>query len=181
MLLDNKVADFTGTDVPAHDSSGQDAHHSALGSLNNELLSFLSWNHPGDTTLVLYGSCRWSLACWPSRSCVCGCRALGARSGSVDACGVLIVGVISTITFRSEWGTFRALPLVHDEAAYILQARLFAAGKWADSAPIPEFFEQPHVLVTPRLAEKYTPGNALLLTPGIWFDRPGLMPSSCSD
>lgn len=27
VLLDNKVADFTGTDVPAHDSSGQDAHH----------------------------------------------------------------------------------------------------------------------------------------------------------
>src|SRR5674476_1414311 len=73
-------------------------------------------------------------------------------------------------------GSLHQLPLVHDEAAYIVQARLFAAGKWADSAPIPEFFEQPHVLVTPRLAEKYGPGNALMLVPGIWVGMPGLMP-----
>ncbi len=89
---------------------------------------------------------------------------------------VLAVGVISALSFKYEWGTLRELPLVHDEAAYILQARLFATGKWADSAPIPEFFEQPHVLVTPRFAAKYPPGNALMLAPGIWLDRPGLMP-----
>ncbi|HEY8309161.1 MAG TPA: hypothetical protein VIG47_01330, partial [Gemmatimonadaceae bacterium] len=81
---------------------------------------------------------------------------------------VLAIGIISALTFRYEWSTLRALPLVHDEAAYVLQARLFASGKWADSVPIPEFFEQPHVLVTPRLAEKYGPGNALMLVPGIW-------------
>ncbi|MGH7623431.1 MAG: ArnT family glycosyltransferase, partial [Gemmatimonadaceae bacterium] len=50
------------------------------------------------------------------------------------------------------------------------------AGRWTDSAPIPEFFEQPHVLVTPRLAAKYPPGHALLLAPGIWFGAPGLVP-----
>jgi len=89
---------------------------------------------------------------------------------------VLAIGVISALTFSYEWGTLHELPLVHDEAAYLLQARLFAAGKWSDSAPIPEFFEQPHVLVAPRYAAKYPPGNSLALAPGIWFDRPGLMP-----
>ncbi|MBK5188406.1 MAG: hypothetical protein JJD97_09165, partial [Gemmatimonadaceae bacterium] len=89
---------------------------------------------------------------------------------------VLSIGAISMLAFAYEWGSLREPPLVHDEAAYILQARLFAAGKWADVAPIPEFFEQPHVLVTPRLAEKYGPGNALMLVPGIWLGRPGLMP-----
>lgn len=89
---------------------------------------------------------------------------------------VLAIGLVTALTFAYEWGTLRATPLVHDEAAYILQARLFAAGKWTDSAPIPEFFEQPHVLVAPRMAAKYGPGYALMLVPGIWLDRPGLMP-----
>jgi len=145
--------------------------------LNNELLSFLSWYHPGDTTLVLYGLVPLVIGALALALKRVRLPSLGRMESALSTrAAVLIIGVISTITFRYEWGTFRALPLVHDEAAYILQARLFAAGKWTDSVPIPEFFEQPHVLVTPRFAAKYGPGNALLLTPGIWFDRPGLMP-----
>jgi hypothetical protein len=141
------------------------------------MLSWLSWRHSGDTTLVLYAIVplvvgALSLALLRTRLPSLGGveRALSMRWA------VLAVGLISALTFRHEWGSLRELPLVHDEAAYILQARLFAAGKWTDSAPIPEFFEQPHVLVAPRFAEKYAPGNALMLTPGIWLDRPGLMP-----
>jgi len=145
--------------------------------LNNELLSFLSWNHPGDTTLVLYGLVPLVIGALALALMRVRLPSLGRMESALSTrAAVLIIGVISTITFRYEWGTFRALPLVHDEAAYILQARLFAAGKWTDSVPIPEFFEQPHVLVTPRFAAKYGPGNSLMLTPGIWFDRPGLMP-----
>ena len=145
--------------------------------MNNELLSFLSWNHPGDATLVLYGLVPLVIGALALALMRVRLPSLGRVESALSTrAAVLIIGLISTITFRYEWGTLRALPLVHDEAAYILQARLFAAGKWTDSVPIPEFFEQPHVLVTPRFAEKYGPGNALLLTPGIWFDRPGLMP-----
>lgn len=145
--------------------------------MNNELLSFLSWNHPGDTTLVLYGLVPLVVGALALALMRVRLPSLGRVESALSTrAAVLIIGLISTITFRYEWGTFRALPLVHDEAAYILQARLFAAGKWTDSVPIPEFFEQPHVLVMPRYAGKYGPGNALLLTPGIWFDRPGLMP-----
>ena len=140
-------------------------------------LSFLSWQRPGDTALMLYaavplviGVVTLALLRVPLPSL----RRLDALLATRSA--VLVVGLLSTLTFTYEWSSLNEPPLVHDEAAYILQARLFAAGKWADSVPIPEFFEQPHVLVTPRFAEKYGPGNAIMLAPGIWLRRPGLMP-----
>lgn len=144
------------------------------------LLSFLTWQHPGDTKLMLYVAV-------PILVAVLALALARARHPAHEHLerveralstrwAVLAIGVVSAFTFGYEWGSLRELPLVHDEAAYILQARLFAAGKWSDSAPIPEFFEQPHVLVTPRFAEKYAPGNALMLTPGVWLGEPGLMP-----
>jgi hypothetical protein len=88
-----------------------------------------------------------------------------------------VFGLISSCAMGFAWSSLRHPPIVQDEAAYLLQAHLFAAGRWADpSPPIPVFFEQPHVLVTPRLAAKYPPGHALLLTPGIWLHLPGLVP-----
>jgi hypothetical protein len=145
--------------------------------LDTGLLSFLSWYEPGEGSVMLYGIV-------PLVFCILMVVLIRARLPSLlriesvlaTNWAVLAIGVISALAFGYEWSTLRELPLVHDEAAYVLQARLFASGKWADSAPIPEFFEQPHVLVTPRLAEKYGPGNALMLVPGIWLGRPGLMP-----
>lgn len=88
-----------------------------------------------------------------------------------------VVGALSSGAMAFAWASLRHVPFVHDEAAYLLQAHLFAAGRWADPAPpVPVFFEQPHVLVTPRFAAKYPPGHALLLTPGIWVHLPGLVP-----
>lgn len=140
-------------------------------------LSFLSWQHPGDTLLARYlaaplviGVVALALLRAPLPRLARVERLLAGRWPA------LVIALITALTFAFEWGSLRQLPLVHDEAAYILQARLFAAGKWTDSVPIPEFFEQPHVLVTPRFAEKYGPGNALMLVPGIWLGRPGLMP-----
>jgi hypothetical protein len=70
-----------------------------------------------------------------------------------------------------------AVPAAHDESAYLLQARIFAAGHWtAPGRPLPEFFEQTHVFVTPFLAAKYPPGHSLALVPGIWLGLPGLVP-----
>jgi hypothetical protein len=57
-------------------------------------------------------------------------------------------------------------PMVQDEAAYLLQAALFARGRWTGEAPpLPEFFAQMHVLTEPVLASKYPLGFSLLLTP----------------
>ena len=75
------------------------------------------------------------------------------------------------------WGSLAEPPFIHDEAAYLLQADIFAAGRLsAPAPPLPEFFEQYHVLVTPRLAPKYPPAHALMLVPGMWLGLPGLMP-----
>ena len=89
----------------------------------------------------------------------------------------LSLGLASTLTYWWVWGSLRPLPGIHDEAAYLLQARIFASGHWtAPGRPLPEFFEQFHVLVTPVLAAKYPPGHSLLLTLGQLLGFPPLIP-----
>jgi hypothetical protein len=75
------------------------------------------------------------------------------------------------------WGHVSPTAVVHDEAAYLLQAKIFASGKCrAPAAPAPEFLEQFHVLVTPFVAAKYPPGHALVLAPGVRLGVPVMMP-----
>jgi hypothetical protein len=74
-------------------------------------------------------------------------------------------------------GTLRPVAVIHDEAAYLLQAQIFARGHWtAPAPPLPAFFEQLEVLVSPVVASKYWPGESLLLTPGVWLGIPILVP-----
>jgi hypothetical protein len=87
------------------------------------------------------------------------------------------VGALAAALHAWVWGGLRVIPAIHDEAAYVLQARIFAGGRWAGPPPpLPEFFEQFHVFVTPALAPKYPPGHALLMVPGVWLGLPGLVP-----
>ena len=59
-----------------------------------------------------------------------------------------------------------AVPLVHDEFAYQLQARTLVQGRVTLPSPaLPEFFEAPHILVVPTYGAKYFPGHAVLLAP----------------
>jgi 4-amino-4-deoxy-L-arabinose transferase-like glycosyltransferase len=75
------------------------------------------------------------------------------------------------------WGHLNPTATVHDEASYLLQARIFADGAFAmPAAPLPEFFEQFHTFVTPFQASKYPPGHALLLAPGAFVGWPALVP-----
>ncbi|HTD52975.1 MAG TPA: hypothetical protein VK780_08120, partial [Thermoanaerobaculia bacterium] len=86
-------------------------------------------------------------------------------------------GCLTAIEIAFVWGSLKPVAVVHDEAAYLLQAKIFATGHWtAPPRPLPEFFEQFHVLVTPVFAGKYPPGHSMLLVPGIWLGVPGLMP-----
>ena len=72
-------------------------------------------------------------------------------------------------------GTLHPVPLYHDERAYLLQAELFAQGRWMGAAaPIPEFFTQLHVIVNPALYAKYPPGQALWIAPWAALGAPGL-------
>jgi hypothetical protein len=89
----------------------------------------------------------------------------------------LVFGVITAALVWWVAGSLTRPAVIHDEAAYLLQAGIFARGWWALPAPpYPEFFEQFHVLVTPALAAKYPPGQALALVPGVWLGAPMLMP-----
>lgn len=68
-------------------------------------------------------------------------------------------------------------PRISDERAYLLQAEIFASGRWKLPArPLPEFFEQEHTFVTPFVAAKYPPGHSLALVPGEWIGWPPLIP-----
>ncbi len=89
----------------------------------------------------------------------------------------VLAGVLTSCCTWWIWGSLSAIPVIHDEASYLLQARIFASGHWtAPGRPLPEFFEQVHVLVTPVLAGKYPPGHSMALVPGIWLGLPGLIP-----
>jgi hypothetical protein len=75
------------------------------------------------------------------------------------------------------WGGIRQLPVIHDEAAYVLQANIFASGRWTAPSPtLPEFFEQFYVFSTPAVASKYWPTHSMVMAPGIWVGLPGAMP-----
>lgn len=88
-----------------------------------------------------------------------------------------LAGMAAMVITWSAWGSLNPLPTVGDEVAYVLQASLLARGQIAgDPPPIPEFFEQAHVLVTPRLAPKYPLGFGLALVPGVWLGATALVP-----
>jgi hypothetical protein len=79
----------------------------------------------------------------------------------------IVLGIINALLvwWWLDWNR-NPVPTVQDEAAYLLQAELFARGRWTAAAPsLPEFFTQIHVLTEPVLASKYPPGLSLLLTP----------------
>jgi hypothetical protein len=89
----------------------------------------------------------------------------------------LAVALATMLVIWYVWGSLHQVPVVHDEASYLLQAETFARGRWAmPSPPLPAFFEQFHVFVTPTFASKYPPGHGMLLVPGIWLGLPGLVP-----
>jgi dolichyl-phosphate-mannose-protein mannosyltransferase len=91
--------------------------------------------------------------------------------------GPAAVAVMSVLIVWWIWGDVSPVPVVYDESSYLLQADIFARGRWtAPTPPLPEFFEQPFVQVVPAVASKYPPGHALLLTIGTLVGFPALVP-----
>ena len=66
------------------------------------------------------------------------------------------------------WGSLTQTAVVHDESAYLLQAQLFAHGRFTvPTPPMARFFEQLYVNLVPAVSSKYPPGTSLLIAPGI--------------
>jgi hypothetical protein len=86
-----------------------------------------------------------------------------------------VAGAITGAATWYVWGSLTRSAVVHDEAAYLLQAELFARLRWTAPAPaLPQFFEQLYVNLSPAIASKYPPGTSLLLAPGVMLGLPGL-------
>jgi hypothetical protein len=88
-----------------------------------------------------------------------------------------LLGLVTLLIYWWIWGALLPQARHFDESAYILQARILAQGSWtAPARPLPEFFQQFHVLVTPVLAAKYPPGHPLVMSIGEALKFPALVP-----
>jgi hypothetical protein len=121
--------------------------------------------------LLLAGAAGLLARRWPRQGSPVTDRVLGSKVAP------LLAGVATSIVVYQVWGSLDAVPVIHDEAAYLLQAQMLARGHLVGPPrPLPQFFEQFHVFVTPVLAARYPLGFALALVPGVWLGLPGLVP-----
>lgn len=89
----------------------------------------------------------------------------------------VMLGLLSAVSVAVVWGSLDAPGGIHDERAYLVQARLFAGFRWtAPTPPVPIAWEMPHVFLEPAIFSKYPPGHSLLLVPGVWIGAPALIP-----
>jgi hypothetical protein len=89
----------------------------------------------------------------------------------------LLCGIISSLLAAWTWAPHTFSAEISDERAYVLQSEIFAHGKWkVPPRPLPEFFEEGNVFVTPFVASKYWPGHSLALIPGVWLGWPPAVP-----
>ena len=99
-----------------------------------------------------------------------------ARIDAVVCLALVLAGTALAASLFLAGGCHGA-PRIHDEFAYLLQAKMLASGHLTEpSPPLPEFFETAHVLLVPRYAAKYFPGHAALLAPFVPLGVPWLLP-----
>jgi hypothetical protein len=87
----------------------------------------------------------------------------------------LFITSIATLYFclHANWVQRTRFPRIHDEHAYLLQARMLADFRlWMPAHEMADFFETFHVHVKPVYTSIYFPGTALMYVPGMWIGWP---------
>lgn len=92
----------------------------------------------------------------------------------------LSIWVISIFVFITSllfsWLLFDNIPHVHDEIAYLFQAKIFSLGKLYVPSPCgSEFFDFPHIINNGRWYSQYPPGFPFLLMLGLLVRAPWLI------
>ena len=87
--------------------------------------------------------------------------------------GLALAGMLVAFQTGSR---FRNLPpALHDEFSYLFQAQTFLAGRtWFSSPPLPELFDQMHVLNDGKMASRYFPATGVWLAPWVALGNPWL-------
>jgi hypothetical protein len=105
-----------------------------------------------------------------------------ARLGSDERRGgwktAVVVALLScAYLFVTAKGQGRDLaPILHDEYAYVLQAKMLAAGHlWMPAHELGDFFESFHLLTDDVYAAKYGPGTAMFFAPAALLHLPPWM------
>jgi hypothetical protein len=98
----------------------------------------------------------------------------------MNASPLLVVGGAGGFAFLAasliSWLVFRHGPCVHDTFAQLFQARLFAQGKlYAQSPPVPQFFDLVHCISDGRWYAIFPPGHPLMLALGVLVGAPWLI------
>ena len=92
----------------------------------------------------------------------------------------LLAVVVASIGAFFSWKTgqqFEGLPpAYHDEFSYLFQAETFLAGRWSFPSfePVPEIFNQMHVLNEGRFASRYFPGTGAWIAIFLHLGNPWL-------
>ncbi|MBL8851173.1 MAG: glycosyltransferase family 39 protein [Planctomycetaceae bacterium] len=94
------------------------------------------------------------------------------RVGGMIAPALAVVSLLISAWTGSVFGDLP--PAYHDEFSYLLQAKTFLAGRlsYPSFEPLPELFDQMHVLNEGRFASRYFPGTGLWLAPFVALGHP---------
>ena len=86
------------------------------------------------------------------------------------------LSLAAVLLARQTGNRFRNFPpALHDEFSYLFQAETFLAGRtWFSSPPLPELFDQMHVLNDGKMASRYFPSTGLWLAPWVALGNPWL-------